>query len=97
MKKKFKKINVCLIVISIAFAILIITFGKQLKEKCFFNSDCSWVITNCCTEEFGANWKCVNLKIYDSMVCPGGVLCQPIASPKPMLGCICQEGSCVVK
>lgn len=92
-----KKINICLITISVIFAALTIIFGKQLKEKCFFDLDCSWLITNCCPEEFGARWECVNIKSYEPTECPERVLCYPIPSPKPMQACFCQEGSCVVK
>lgn len=72
-------------------------FGKQIKEKCFFDLDCSWVITNCCTEEFGAKWECVNIKSYKPIKCPERVLCYPVPSPRPTQACICQEGGCILK
>lgn len=94
-KIKFNKLNACLILISIIFAVLVLTLEKQLKEKCFFDLDCSWVITNCCPEEYGARWECVNIKSYEPIECFERVLCYPIPSPKPSSSCICQEGSCV--
>jgi hypothetical protein len=96
-KTKLKKLNALLIAISVIFTISLLMFGKQLKERCFFGADCSWVITNCCPEELGAKWECVNIKSYHAIECPERILCYPIPSPKPLFSCVCQQGSCVVK
>lgn len=96
-KAKFKKLNLFVLIISAIIAILLVVYGKQLKERCFFDSDCSWTITNCCPKEFGAKWECVNKKSYEPIKCPERVLCYPIPSPEPGSGCVCQQGRCVVQ
>lgn len=83
--------------------ILGISLGKYTKEtslhsfitKCYFDSDCSWEITNCCPENAGAFWECVNLKTFRAPRCPGRVICPQVISPKPTELCICKEGGCV--
>jgi hypothetical protein len=96
-KIKFNKLNACLILISIIFAILTLIFEKQLKERCFFDLDCGWVIVNCCPEQAGARWECMNLKTFKPPKCPKGILCPQVLSPKPELGCMCHDWSCVAR
>ncbi len=67
-----------------------------IETKCSKSSDCDWKPTNCCDENAGAFWECVNVKTF-SLQCPSLVLCPQIISPKPTIDCSCEEGSCVVK
>jgi len=65
--------------------------------KCYFDFDCDWKITNCCPENSGARWECVNLKNFKEPACPSMVICPQVISPKPTSNCVCERGSCVVK
>ncbi len=62
--------------------------------RCFFDSECEWVITNCCTERAGANWECINPKDRKPVDCPESVICPQVLSPKPSDGCVCKDGGC---
>jgi hypothetical protein len=69
--------------------------SNQVEENCTKNSDCDWVITNCCRETAGGLWDCVNMKTYKAPECQQNVICPQVFSPKPTADCICKEGSCV--
>jgi hypothetical protein len=58
------------------------------------NSDCSWEITNCCPENAGAQWSCVNKRTFAQAPCPSTVICPQVISPKPDRPCICIRGVC---
>ncbi|MFH8119498.1 MAG: hypothetical protein QXS37_01685 [Candidatus Aenigmatarchaeota archaeon] len=78
-------------------AFLIIFFSKLTKNFCILDNECEWKITNCCTEEAGAKWECVNKKVFVEQECPKHVICPKIPSPKPNLYCVCENGKCVMK
>ena len=80
---------------SIAF--LIILFQKSTKNICLTSLDCEWKITNCCTEQAGAKWECVNKKTFVGPECPKFVICPQFLSPKPNLSCRCENNKCVVR
>jgi hypothetical protein len=65
--------------------------------NCYSDSDCQWVITNCCPETAGAYWECKNVKSFRPPKCPPeGVICPQVLSPKPAKGlCFCKEGRCI--
>ena len=68
--------------------------GVQHKDTtCNNNSDCAWVITNCCTENAGGNWECINQMTFTAG-CPETVLCPQYISHKPSSSCSCNQGSC---
>ena len=68
------------------------------KEKiCFSDLDCEWVITNCCPENAGAHWECVNIKTFKPRECPPNIVCPQYISPKPNKECKCVNGTCGVK
>jgi len=69
------------------------TIGTN-KTTCQSNEDCGWMITNCCPENAGAKWECVNLKTYKSKPCPKDIICPQVISPKPTIECICVRGRC---
>lgn len=88
-------LSICLsvgIILGIRFEIISVAL---LTGKCYRDSDCAWVITNCCSETAGAKWECVNTKTYEPVECPQSVLCPQVISPKPEKGCVCVDGECV--
>jgi hypothetical protein len=81
-----------------------IYLGKFLKtqdlipmEGCSSDSECSWMIVNCCPEVAGAMWECVDLNYYKKADCPKTVICPQVISLKPSKDCICKNGSCEVE
>jgi hypothetical protein len=60
---------------------------------------CEWIITNCCPENAGAYWECVNVKTYKPKLNCNEVqvICPQIPSPKPNLNCVWEKDKCVVK
>ena len=73
--------------------------GEEAKEDDFgvvrecSQGECGWVSTNCCPENAGANWECVN-KEKTNINCDEDVMCPQVISPKPTSGCDCLEGVC---
>jgi hypothetical protein len=65
-----------------------------IREKCKTNNDCAWVITNCCPENAGANWECVNMNAFEEPKCADSVICPQVVKSKPKMACICMEGNC---
>ncbi len=55
--------------------------------------ECGWVSTNCCPENAGANWECVN-KEKTNIDCDEDVMCPQVISPKPTSSCKCIDGGC---
>ena len=83
------------IVLGVALGIY---FELPVKQNvCYRNSDCSWQTTNCCPENAGAMWDCVNLREFKKPECPESVICPQVIMPKPEKSCVCEKGSCVVK
>jgi hypothetical protein len=67
----------------------------KIINTCSSDSDCSWMITNCCGENSGATWECLNKNSYIS--CCEIILCPQIPSPKPIDDCVCVNNICSVK
>ena len=66
---------------------------RIIETKCNNNSDCMWEITNCCSENAGGKWECINGKTFVAG-CPENILCPQYVSPKPTNLCSCNQGSC---
>lgn len=65
----------------------------EISTKCSTDLDCSWQITNCCTENAGGDWRCIS---KESVIeCNKLFLCPQFVSPKPETSCSCLQGSCV--
>ena len=100
------KLNLRLFLIVALCMILGIIIAEYLKAnpiqmpsfltRCYFDTDCAWVITNCCRETAGAKWECVSTKTYKPIDCPDIVICPQVISPKPDSLCVCEQGNCVV-
>jgi hypothetical protein len=60
---------------------------------------CEWIITNCCPENAGAKWECVNVKTYKPKIdCSKfQIICPQVLSPKPNLSCVLENNKCVIK
>lgn len=86
-----------LLTVLVITAIAIIIFYNSNKDRCLINSECQWVITNCCSETSGASWECVNVKTYNETECPKFIICPNFLSPKPDSSCACESGECVME
>jgi len=64
----------------------------EISTKCVTDLDCSWQITNCCTENSGGEWKCISKE--SKIECNELVLCPQLISPKPESSCSCIQGQC---
>jgi len=64
-----------------------------LIHSCDSNKDCGWVSTNCCTENAGAEWQCVN-KAESIIECRENTVCPEVLSPAPETKCSCVENVC---
>jgi hypothetical protein len=65
----------------------------NVTYECETDADCAWTSTNCCTENAGANWECVNKESYVN--CQSNqVLCPQVISPRPSQVCSCISGRC---
>jgi len=65
----------------------------KIIEACSSNADCSWLITNCCSENAGAHWECLNKETY--IDCKSReTLCIQVISPKPSSSCSCVNNVC---
>lgn len=71
--------------------VLIYAVTQQVTQQRY-----EWKITNCCPENAGAEWSCVNenLKIQP---CTDLILCPQVVSPKPSMSCVNVNGTCVAK
>jgi len=90
---------VLIVLLVIVILILVNTYKQKIIETDCQNIRCSWKITNCCPENAGANWKCVDLNAFETPPCPNpkDIVCPQVISPKPTTNCMCEKGSCVVK
>ncbi len=70
--------------------------SQDIISTCEKDSECAWVSINCCPENAGAEWKCVN-KEETEIDCPEDVICPQVISPKPEETCVCIEGECAVE
>lgn len=93
-KKKYFIFIVLILLISAVGIYLFYLYSK--KSECVFDFDCGWRATNCCKEEAGATWRCVNLKTFKTN-CPDIVICPQVISPKPQTACVCISGECKTK
>ena len=75
---------------------LIYAFIHQTDQQAA-QERCEWKITNCCSENAGAEWKCVNVEDFSPSTCAGLILCPQVISPKPSLNCVNVNGVCVAK
>ncbi|MGM0439047.1 MAG: peptidoglycan-binding protein [Patescibacteria group bacterium] len=66
---------------------------EDLNEKCEVDDQCEWVSTNCCPENAGANWECLNSEEVD-LECEGDEMCPQVISPKPSTPCECEDEEC---
>ncbi len=66
---------------------------EEVVYSCDEDADCRWVSTNCCPENEGANWECVNEEETE-LDCPENTICPQVISPRPTSPCECIEGDC---
>lgn len=64
----------------------------KISNECLVDFDCTWRITNCCTENAGGSWECISKT--SQIECNDLVLCPQVLSPKPELKCSCVEKRC---
>ncbi len=69
---------------------------KHIVKTCSSNADCAWVSTNCCPENAGAHWECINAKL-SHLDCPVNPVCLQVISPKPEKACKCINGICTAE
>lgn len=62
-------------------------------KTCLGDEECGWVSTNCCSENMGANWACLNEKETE-IDCPENPVCPAVISPRPTAECSCIKGTC---
>jgi len=88
-----KTITILIIFIVAILGILVIYY------KVFHLERCEWKTINCCSENAGAQWKCVDKLTYKPKIdCSKiQVLCPQFYSPKPESLCVFENGSCVAK
>jgi hypothetical protein len=72
------------------------TKQRLVSKDCSSSSDCSWKITNCCPENSGGMWECINYKTFEP-ACPNTILCPQVVLPKPTTACVCEQGKCISK
>ena len=89
---------VLIILLVIVTLILINAYRQKTIETDCQEVQCSWRITNCCPENAGAHWQCVDLNTFKAPMCDAkGIVCPQFISPKPTTNCTCEKGSCAVK
>jgi hypothetical protein len=71
-------------------------YPTKIIATCIFNWDCEWKSTNCCTENAGAYWQCINKESYIDCLSKQ-ILCPQVISPKPSASCVCENWSCIAK
>jgi len=65
----------------------------EILTNCTKDEDCDWIITNCCKEDAGALWECINKNSY--IDCQSKlVLCPNVSVPKPKEECKCINNTC---
>ncbi|MEM4663286.1 MAG: hypothetical protein QXM75_04665 [Candidatus Diapherotrites archaeon] len=64
------------------------------RTDCTSDADCAWVSTNCCPENAGAYWECVNPKNIKLNCSDRGQMCLQVISPMPEENCLCMGGTC---
>jgi len=65
----------------------------EILVNCSKDEDCDWIITNCCKEDAGAQWQCLNKNSY--IDCQSKlVLCPNVSVPKPKEECKCINNTC---
>jgi len=65
----------------------------EILTNCTIDEDCDWIITNCCREDAGASWECINKNSY--IDCQSKlVLCPNISVLKPKTDCKCINNTC---
>lgn len=65
----------------------------EILTNCIKDEDCDWIITNCCKEDAGAQWQCLNKNSY--IDCQSKfVLCPNVSVPKPKEECKCINNTC---
>ena len=65
----------------------------EIIVNCSKDEDCDWIIVNCCREDLGAQWQCLNKNSY--IDCQSKlVLCPNISVPKPKEECKCIDNIC---
>jgi hypothetical protein len=65
----------------------------EMIANCSKDEDCDWIITNCCREDTGAQWRCLNKNSY--IDCQSKlVLCPNVSVPKPKEECKCINNTC---
>ena len=65
----------------------------KIIYDCTQDSDCVWGSINCCGENAGASWSCVNKQSY--VDCQSRqVLCPQVISQKPTGACSCVSNRC---
>jgi len=85
------KREILIVLFTIFFLALIFYLRKPYNP-------CEWVSVNCCPENAGAKWECVNIKEFVEPNCSEYyVLCPQVISPQPNKKCIFENGRCVVK
>jgi len=57
------------------------------------DEDCGWMSTNCCPENAGAYWECVNTE-ETVIECPENPICPQVISPRPETSCVSINGTC---
>jgi hypothetical protein len=97
MRKIITKWNIIFLIVFILILFGFIYYFNFSKPK----PKCDWIITNCCTENAGAYWECVNVNNYTPKINCSEVfvVCPQVLSPKPKLKCIYDEmnKTCVVR
>lgn len=69
---------------------------RFIEKRCDVSGDCSWQSMNCCPENAGAKWECINGKTFQPG-CPKNILCPQVVVPKPTSACVCELGTCIGK
>jgi|TARA_Y100000310_G_C20115173_1_gene548948 hypothetical protein len=71
------------------------------NTTCTTNNDCEWFSTNCCSENSGAYWECMNPEFFDKECIDNngfthlpGKGCYTFISKKPENECKCINGFC---
>ncbi len=62
---------------------------------CRRDSDCEWISVNCCPENAGAKWECVNSDYVDNCSDRLDIMCPQVISPRPGTTCTCEDDKCV--
>ncbi len=68
---------------------------QKIVRECSGN-ECGWLSTNCCPENAGAHWECVNIE-KTTIKCSPDIYCPQVISPKPTEFCFCSDGECTVR